>query len=121
MLLDRINFLCEKAGITIFALEKATSISVNTIRRWGTVAPSYDKVMRVAQYFGVSMDYLCGNDEADKSGSPVLELDFSKEEIRLINEYRYLSDRRKENVAEYMRSQYDLQKKDEKRTHPAAG
>lgn len=58
MLYDQILILCGKSGISIAKLERETDLGNGTIRRWKTGAASVDKVKRVADYFGVSVDSL---------------------------------------------------------------
>lgn len=53
-----IKSLCDKRGINIFTLEKALGIGNGNIRRWDTSRPNIDKVEAVADYFGVSVDFI---------------------------------------------------------------
>lgn len=55
---SRIKGLCELNGITINKLENGAGITRGSIARWDTNLPSIDKVMKVADYFGVSTDFL---------------------------------------------------------------
>lgn len=41
-------------------MERDTSLTPNSVYRWDASFPSVDKVMKVADYFGVSVDYLTG-------------------------------------------------------------
>ena len=61
MILSNIVFLCQKAGISIAKLEKETGIGNGTIGRWDKSSPTVDKVKRVAEYFGMSVDELISN------------------------------------------------------------
>lgn len=58
-----IQNLCKENGITINQLEKNAVIGRGTIARWDDHLPSIDKVGKVADYFGVSVDYLLGKTE----------------------------------------------------------
>lgn len=58
VLLSNINYLCDKQGISIGQLEKATEIAANTIKRWSTSIPGVDKVEKVALFFDVSIESL---------------------------------------------------------------
>lgn len=55
---ERLKELCRSRGITISDLEKSLGFGTRTIYNWGTHAPSIDKVIAVAEYLGVSVDYL---------------------------------------------------------------
>ncbi len=57
-MVERICELCEKRGLSINALEKQLNIGRGTISRWNQNKPSIDKVALVAEFFGVSTDYL---------------------------------------------------------------
>lgn len=62
-LTEKIRELCEKKGISFFRLEKELHLGNGTIRAWDQNRPSIDKVEAVADYFGVSVDYLMGRNE----------------------------------------------------------
>ena len=52
-----------RSGISFFRLEKELHLGNGTIRAWDQNRPSIDKVDAVADYFGVSVDYLMGRNE----------------------------------------------------------
>lgn len=58
MFYDRIKELCVKRGISIYKLEKDLGFSSCSICKWKTSIPSIDKVQKVANYFGVTIDCL---------------------------------------------------------------
>lgn len=62
LLSDNVNHLMEEAGITNVDLGKALEISDETIRSWrkGTKVPTVDKLLKLAEYFDVSLDDLMG-------------------------------------------------------------
>ena len=62
LLSDNINCLMEEAGITNVDLGKTLEISDETIRSWrkGTKVPTVDKLLKLAEYFQVSLDDLMG-------------------------------------------------------------
>lgn len=77
-MVSRIKDLCKKNKIALSFLEKELGLSQNSIYRWDKASPSFDKVEKVAMYFGVSIDYLCGRSEtshepstAPQSNAPV--------------------------------------------------
>jgi hypothetical protein len=53
-----IKSLCDEKGINIFTLEKTLGIANGNIRRWDVSKPNIEKVAAVADYFGVTVDYL---------------------------------------------------------------
>lgn len=58
MLFKRIVELCNSEHITITELERNLHFGNGTIRNWGSKNPSFEKVKEVAEYFGVSIDFL---------------------------------------------------------------
>lgn len=60
MLLTRIRQLCEESKTNIAKLERDCGLSNSTIRRWEFNTPTVDNLVKVADYFGVSVDYLLG-------------------------------------------------------------
>ena len=65
VLYQNIKMLCYRAGKTIAQIEKDLQFSAGSIGKWGQSAPSIEKVMAVAQYFGISIDELCRKSEVD--------------------------------------------------------
>ncbi|WP_044289487.1 helix-turn-helix domain-containing protein [Robinsoniella sp. KNHs210] len=58
MLFKRIVELCNSERITIAELERNLHFGNGTIRNWESKNPSLEKVKEVAEYFGVSIDFL---------------------------------------------------------------
>ena len=56
----RIKELCEQRNITIQRLETSLGFGKSTIKKWEESSPSADKIIKIADYFGVSTDYLLG-------------------------------------------------------------
>lgn len=52
--------LCAKNGVTPYKVSKATGIATSTLSDWkkGISTPKQDKLMKIADYFGVSLEYL---------------------------------------------------------------
>lgn len=67
ILFQRILYLIKKYNVSLYAVEKAAQLSDGALRRWGKSPPSCDRLMRVAQYFGVSVDFLLGLTDNPKS------------------------------------------------------
>ena len=60
-LVERINSLCRERGITMNQMEKAIGLK-STVARWADHDPSIGKVRLVAQYLGVAVSDLIGED-----------------------------------------------------------
>lgn len=55
---QRIKAMCEKHNITIQILEQKLEFGNGTIGKWKYVSPSLANAAKVANYFGVSVDWL---------------------------------------------------------------
>lgn len=76
ILYQRIKQLCSEKGITINKLENDLGVGVSSIQKWKvSKSPSVDKVVKVADYFDVSVDYLLGITEIRSPVEKLLEDD----------------------------------------------
>lgn len=57
-LYEKVLELCAKKGISVRRLELESGIRRGNICHWDTSVPSIEAVQKVADYFGVSIDYL---------------------------------------------------------------
>lgn len=64
--LKTIKLLCTEADISIPQLEKELGFSNGSIYNWDKSSPSADKVVKVANHFKVSADYILGLLGADE-------------------------------------------------------
>ncbi len=57
--------LRDKAGVTDYAVSKATGISTATLTNWkyGRYNPKLDKLKTLADYFGVSVEYFLSEEK----------------------------------------------------------
>ena len=64
--------LCAERGVKIGTLERETRMSNGTIKKWtDETLPSGATLVAIADYFGVSVDYLLGREEdAPDPGQP---------------------------------------------------
>lgn len=67
MKLDRILELCNAEGSNLSRLERDCGLSNAVIRRWKNSSPSAENLQKVADHFGVSVDYLLGRQGYDIS------------------------------------------------------
>lgn len=58
MIVAKLKALCKKRGVTFCSVEKAVGIGNGSMARWDRNAPSVWKLKKVADYFGVTVDYL---------------------------------------------------------------
>ena len=58
MYLKNIQALCKRKNISVGKLEKELGFSNGSIYKWNKSSPTVDKLKIVADYFGVTLDYL---------------------------------------------------------------
>lgn len=66
---ERVKILADKRKISIVELEEKLNFSKNSLYAWKKSKPSIDKLNAVADYFGVSTDYLLGRTDNPTTGS----------------------------------------------------
>lgn len=66
---DRLKELRKEKKITQPELANMLGVTFSTVSAWevGKAQPSYDILVKLAQYFGVTTDYLLGLNQEDKS------------------------------------------------------
>lgn len=74
-MLELIKRLCAEKRITIFRLERDLGFGNGTIRGWGTACPQSDKLKRVADYFGVTVDELLKEEAHHEKAEAAQNLD----------------------------------------------
>jgi transcriptional regulator with XRE-family HTH domain len=84
--------LLEKYGLTAYKVSKATGIAGSTFSDWknGRSNPKQDKLQKIADYFGVSLEYLMtGKEDVVKEKAPELtardERDIAKDLNSIMN------------------------------------
>lgn len=62
-LFERIKELCNERQISMRSLEKNCNLSNGSIIKWKNSIPSAESLQRIADYFGVRVDWLQGTSE----------------------------------------------------------
>lgn len=97
MFYERLKKLCDERGLALTnVVVNELHMSRGNLSRWknGNV-PKGDTLSTLAEYFGVSTDYLLGTDELKKDCLATLDnqtLSLTAEEVRLVLKYRALDD-----------------------------
>lgn len=62
---ERFEILLREKGISAYRLAQDTGISTATLTSWkqGKYTPKPEKMQKIADYFGVTLDFLCGTSE----------------------------------------------------------
>lgn len=58
MLVDKVKSFCDEREITLAELERCVGLGNGTVARWDEKRPSVDRVAKVAEFFGVTVDEL---------------------------------------------------------------
>ena len=95
--LERIQFLIENHDITAAKLLRDTKLNHSSINSWkkGIAKPSYGALVKIADYFNVSVEYLaCKTDDPRPAGNPAPYV--SPDELAIVEKLRaFPPDKRK--------------------------
>lgn len=104
--IDRLNLLQQQSGLNKKELTKVTGISSNAFTAWnkGDAKPGLKQLVKIAQYFNVSLDWLVfGEDAPNNDLENVIKPDFTNPvEKELIDKFRELPDNYQKNVLAYI-------------------
>ncbi len=77
---DRIKKLAKDHDVSVYELEAELGFGRNTIYQWNKRTPSAERVKKVADYFGVSLDYIMGRSQ-NNNPHPEIDLADTKDVI----------------------------------------
>ena len=83
---EQIRALCAQKGVSISQLERSCGLSPGAIAHWDDKMPSVERVARIADFFGVSLDALVGRTPPGSIGYAYLSMARSAEEKGLAPE-----------------------------------
>jgi Predicted transcriptional regulators len=69
-IVDKIRVLANGKNMSLPDLEVSLGLGNGTISRWKTSSPNSDKLVRIADYFDVSTDYLLGRSKHNSEADP---------------------------------------------------
>ena len=104
MIYDKILLLCKNNKITIKDLEQVLGFGNKSLANWKTHTPGIESVIKVANYFKVSVDYLIGRDGQ-----------LTEDEVEVLMLFRSLNTKAQETVlkfVEFIASQPEYKKCD---------
>lgn len=118
---DIFEKLCNEKGVTPYRVCKETGLTTSTISNWkaGRYTPKQDKMQKIADYFGVSIDYLVSGEEKEETNGYYLNEEtarlaqemFEDEDMRsLFDMKRNMPPERFKTHIEFMKSLYDQEK-----------
>lgn len=94
--------LLHEKGITAYKVSKETNIGRSTFTDWknGRSVPGTDKLIKIAEFLNVSVEYLKTGKESDKQDIPPL----MPEQFELLELYSKLKDEQKTAIMNLLRS-----------------
>lgn len=93
LVIERINELCKKNSITINQMLKNCSAGTSLVDNMKKGSyPSVDKLKKVADYFGIALEYLIG--------------EVTEQEMQHAKKYAVLDDKGKDNVDKSLEVEY---------------
>lgn len=117
MFYDKFTKLCTAKGVTAAEFSKDTGVAQSTISMWrkdGAV-PSSENLVKVANYFDVSVNYLLAGEESEQQKSPTSdEIGFDDFTYAFANETKDLTEEDKQKLLEMARIFKEHQEKKEK-------
>lgn len=84
--------LCEKEGVTPYKVSKETGVAQSTLSDWktGKSEPKIEKLQKIANYFGVSVNYFYNEEEnneayyLDNETKEIAQQIFENKDLRLL-------------------------------------
>lgn len=91
-IVSRIKTLCTEHHMSIRRLEEDLGFGTSTIKKWENSSPSVDKIIKIAEYYDVSVDYLLGITEVRSQMNDVLQnqdiVSFQRAREKMTNDER---------------------------------
>lgn len=96
----RLKRLRQKRGVSQQALAEAVGVSQQSINKYENhgVEPDIQTLIRLAEFFNTSVDYLVGHTEIDHIIEPVQSYDLNAEEAEFLQLWRRLLPREQESL-----------------------
>ena len=92
-MIKNLKLLRNRRGISQQALAAAVGVSQQSINKYENhnIEPDANTLMKLADYFETSVDYLIGHTDIDHTIEAVSPYDLKSDEMELIDNYRSLS------------------------------
>lgn len=132
-LIQRIEEAAKGKGLTFNRIERDCGLGNGTIKHWSTQSPRLDKLVLVADYIGVSLDYIVHGtlrtDSSPKGEEPDLEaekerqgltcdgLPLAEDEVDLVAMYRLLPPSHREEIFDLVYFKYKREVEEKKRLY----
>ena len=100
-MLERLKLLREREGISQKQLAERIGVSQQSINKYEnhSVEPDIETLIRMADLFNTSVDYLIGHSDVDHRAEPVAPTDLNGDELRWLVTWRRLTPRQRDALA----------------------
>lgn len=101
---ERFMRLLKEKGKRFSDISKETGIPYSTFTDWkaGRYTPKSDKLQKIADYFGVSMEYLLTGQDPDPGDDVLMDIPrFTDGELKLLEVFKKLSAEKQDEVINY--------------------
>ncbi len=108
-MLKNLKELRENASISQKQLAEAIGVSQQSINKYENhkIEPDIDTMIKIADYFETSVDYLIGHSTLRRRIEATEEYALNAEEGRLVEQYRKLSPKQRESIMSVICSYQD--------------
>ncbi|MBQ7046916.1 MAG: helix-turn-helix transcriptional regulator [Oscillospiraceae bacterium] len=99
-MVENLKKLRNKKGVSQQKLANTIEVSQQSINKYENhkIEPDIQTLIKIADFFETSVDYLIGHSDIDHVIEKVSKYDLNEDEVYLINNYRKLSKRQKESI-----------------------
>jgi transcriptional regulator with XRE-family HTH domain len=107
---DIFEQLLQIHNVTAYKVSKETGIGQSTFSDWktGRSVPKSDKLQRIADYFGVTVEYLLGQESNEKENTLTIKNNQEKELILLCRKVEDASEEDKQIIIDHFKNSIDL-------------
>lgn len=111
-MLKNLRKLREEKGVTQKQLADIISVSQQSINKYENhnIEPDIDTLIKMADYFETSVDYIVGHSKIRRKIEIVNSYDLNAEEAKLVKDYRKLSNKQRFSIALILENYTDIQK-----------
>ncbi|MBE5780672.1 MAG: helix-turn-helix transcriptional regulator [Clostridiales bacterium] len=105
-MLENLKKLRQEKGISQKQLADVVSVSQQSINKYEnhSVEPDIETMIRIADYFDTSVDYLIGHSEVNRRCEQVQPHDLNECETELIEDFRKLTEKQRNAVKAVIKS-----------------
>ena len=98
--------LRQEYGISQQKLADIILVSQQSVNKYENkdIEPDIDTLIKIADFFGISLDYLVGRTEIREMADRDRMSDLSSDEAKAVREYRKLTDKQKKCIIELLES-----------------